>query len=160
MSESTNHPSDRQTSLRGGRPGQRPSSNPLGDSPLLAPTSAPPGLPALPTGETSSQQFPSGSQPPPVHFGEQKPALLYSSPVPPEFMVRPFEQQHDRQTIYIDARKAGALDALVKLVSRGNKTDLVAEMVDDIIAKYAQLLQANEGLVRLTEEKYRKKHNL
>jgi len=75
-------------------------------------------------------------------------------------MVRPFEQQHDRQTIYIDARKAGALDALVKLVSRGNKTDLVAEMVDDIIAKYAQLLQANEGLVRLTEEKYRKKHNL
>ncbi|GHO94644.1 hypothetical protein KSF_046920 [Reticulibacter mediterranei] len=56
--------------------------------------------------------------------------------------------------------KAGAVDALVKLVAKGNKTDLIAEMVNNILEKYALLLEENAKLVQLLEEKYRKKHNL
>jgi len=46
------------------------------------------------------------------------------------------------------------------LVARKNKTDLVDEMVTDMLAKYAEVLRANEEMVQLLEEKYRKKHNL
>lgn len=74
--------------------------------------------------------------------------------------MRPFDKRHDRQTIYIDIRYAGALDALAKLVHRGNKTELVNEMVEDLLEKHANLLQKNEALVRLLEEQYRKKHGL
>jgi hypothetical protein len=62
--------------------------------------------------------------------------------------------------VYINAYLAGALDALVQLVADGNKTRLVDEMVRDLLAKYERVLRENEDLVRLTEEKYRKKHNL
>ena len=75
-------------------------------------------------------------------------------------MLRPFEQQRERQTIYIVAYLAGALDALVQLAAGGNKTKLVDEMARDILKKHERLLQENEDLVRLCEEKYRKKHSL
>ena len=91
---------------------------------------------------------------------QQHPSLLYNTQPPVDYILRPFEQRHDRQTIYLDARKAGAVDTLVKLVAKGNKTSLIAEMVDDILEKYAPLLQENAELVQRLEEKYRKKHNL
>ena len=86
--------------------------------------------------------------------------LLYNTPPPANYILRPFEQRHDRQTIYLDARKAGAVDALVELVAKGNKTELVAMMVDDLLTKYASVLEENADLVRILEEKYHKKHNL
>ena len=85
---------------------------------------------------------------------------MYTSKPSAEFRLRPFEQQRDRQTIYIDAYLAGALDALVQLVAEGNKTRLVDEMVRDLLKKHERPLRENEELVRLTEEKYRKKHHL
>jgi len=91
---------------------------------------------------------------------QQQTPLLYNTQPPPDYILRPFEQRHDRQTIYLDARKAGAVDALIELVAKGNKTNLVEEMVNDLLEKYAQLLQDNAELVQILEEKYRKKHNL
>ena len=134
-----------------GKTPQRTSSDPFAGSALFSAPALPtfPVLPPSPSADASPQA--------PV---EQHTPLLYTTPAPPAYTLRPFEQRHDRQTIYIDARKAGALDALVQLVARKNKTDLVDEMVTDILAKYAEVLRANEEMVQLLEEKYRKKHNL
>jgi hypothetical protein len=156
VSESTeNKPEQPTTPGRGGGRGQqRSQSNPLSGSALFSDTPAAPPLPDLTTGAGPIQSSTT------ARWGEQITPLLYNSPAPPEYTLRPFEQRHDRQTIYIDARKAGALDALVKLVKKGNKTDLVEEMVNDILEKHAQVLQENTELVRLLEERYRKKHNL
>lgn len=133
---------------------QRTSSNPFEGSALL---SSAPALPTLPTSPSASPVQP---HPPAASSGEQQTPLLYNSQPPPDYILRQFERRHDRQTIYIDARKAGALDALVKLAARGNKTDLIDEMVSDLLNKYASLLQENEELVRILEDHYRKKHNL
>ncbi len=65
-----------------------------------------------------------------------QPSLLYTSKPTAEFRLRPLEQQHDRQTVYINAYLAGALDALVQLVADGNKTRLVDEKVRNLLAKY------------------------
>jgi len=134
-----------------GKTPQRTSSDPFAGSALFSAPALPtfPVLPPSPSADASPQA--------PV---EQHTPVLYTTPAPPAYTLRPFEQRHDRQTIYIDARKAGALDALVQLVARKNKTDLVDEMVTDILAKYAEVLRANEEMVQLLEEKYRKKHNL
>ena len=134
-----------------GKTPQRTSSDPFAGSALFSAPVLPtlPVLPPSPSADASPQA--------PV---EQHTPVLYTTPAPPAYTLRPFEQRHDRQTIYIDARKAGALDALVQLVARKNKTDLVDEMVTDILAKYAEVLRANEEMVQLLEEKYRKKHNL
>ena len=138
-----------------GKTPQRTSSDPFAGSALFSSAPVLPVLPALsvlppsPSADASPQA--------PV---EQHTTMLYNTSPPPAYTLRPFEQRHDRQTIYIDARKAGALDALVQLVARKNKTDLVDEMVTDILAKYAEVLHANEEMVQLLEEKYRKKHNL
>ena len=134
-----------------GKTPQRTSSDPFAGSALFSAPALPtlPVLPPSPSADASPQA--------PV---EQHTPMLYTTPAPPAYTLRPFEQRHDRQTIYIDARKAGALDALVQLVARKNKTDLVDEMVTDILAKYAEVLRANEEMVQLLEEKYRKKHNL
>jgi len=135
----------------------RTSSNPLAGSALFSSADTVQDLPDLPE-ETetrpSTQRSTAAPTEPPAA------SLLYNTPAPPEYVLRPFEDRHDRQTIYIDARKAGALDALAKLVARGNKTDFFEEMVSDILAKYADVLQANSEMVRILEEKYRKKHNL
>ena len=135
-----------------GKTPQRTSSDPFAGSALFSSAPALPTLPVLPPSPSAD-----ASPQAPV---EQHTPLLYTTPAPPAYTLRPFEQRHDRQTIYIDARKAGALDALVQLVARKNKTDLVDEMVTDILAKYAEVLRANEEMVQLLEEKYRKKHNL
>jgi hypothetical protein len=128
-------------------------SNPLGESPLF--NSNPPALPSLPEARPEPEQ-----QPPVAAAPEGASPLLYNSPPAPEFILRPFDKRHDRQTIYIDIRYAGALDALAKLEHRGNKTELVNEMVEDLLKKHADLLQKNEALVQLLEEQYRKKHGL
>lgn len=132
----------------------RTSSNPFEGSALF---SSAPALPEMPA--TSSDEVAPQTQAPAAPT-EQKAPLLYNTPAPPAYTLRAFEQRHDRQTIYIDARKAGALDALIQLVARKNKTDLIDEMVDDILAKHADVLRENEEMVRLLEERYRKKHNL
>lgn len=135
-------------------------SNPLEGSSLLSstPVEAPPPLPTLP----SAAPVAAPAQREVRHTAEEtgQPPLLYTSKPSAQFMLRPFEQQRDRQTIYIDAYLAGALDALVQLAAGGNKTKLVDEMARDILKKHEHLLQENEDLVRLCEEKYRKKHNL
>jgi len=135
-----------------GKTPQRTSSDPFAGSALFSSAPALPTLPVLPPSPSAD-----ASPQAPV---EQHTTVLYTTPAPPAYTLRPFEQRHDRQTIYIDARKAGALDALVQLVARKNKTDLIDEMVTDILAKYAEVLRANEEMVQLLEEKYRKKHNL
>jgi hypothetical protein len=135
-------------------------SNPLEGSSLLSstPVEPPPPLPTMPT-EASVPPVPQQPQvqQPTETVGQP---LLYTSKPSAQFMLRPFEQQHDRQTIYIDTYLAGALDALVQLVAGGNKTKLVDEMVRGLLKKHERVLRENEELVRLTEEKYRKKHNL
>ena len=136
-------------------------SNPLEGSSLLSTTPVePPPLPTMPA--ATAPVTPAPPRPEVQHTTETtgQSALLYTSRPSVEFRLRPFEQQHDRQTIYIDAYLAGALDALVQLVADGNKTRLVDEMVRNLLAKYERELRENEDLVRLTEEKYRKKHNL
>jgi hypothetical protein len=132
-------------------------SNPLEGSSLLSSTPVePPPLPTMP-----NEVIPAPSQPEVQHAVETAgQPLLYTSKPSAQFMLRPFEQQHDRQTIYINTYFAGALDALVQLVADGNKTKLVDEMVRDLLKKHERVLRENEELVRLTEEKYRKKHNL
>jgi hypothetical protein len=152
-------------SSRGGSRQHR-STNPLGSSPLMSPPASPPTLPTFPPASSgASSSAPSMPQLPvapaaSIGSDDQQIPLLYNTPPAPDYILRPFEQKHDRQTIYLDARKAGAIDALVSLVAKGNKTNLVEEMVDDLIAKYAQLLQENAELVRILEDKYRKKHRL
>lgn len=134
-------------------------SNPLEGSSLLSSTPVePPPLPTMPSAASPTAPVQREVQPPPEEASQ--PSLLYTSRHSAQFIMRPFEQQRDRQTIYIDAYLAGALDALVQLASGGNKTKLVDEMVRDILKKHERLLQENEDLVRLCEEKYRKKHNL
>ena len=138
----------------------RPPKNPFEGSALFSSPAAP-ALPEL-TG-TPAQQETSAAPKPSVNAATSstdQPPLLYTSKPTAQFRLRPFEQQHDRQTIYIDAYLAGAVDALVELVAGGNKTRLVNEMVRDLLRKHEQALRENEDLVRLTEEKYRKKHNL
>ncbi len=138
-------------------------SNPLEGSSLLSttPVEPPPALPSMPDAATSPVA-PALSQPVARRATEEadQPPLLYISRPSAQFMLRPFEQQHDRQTVYIDIHLAGALDALVQLVADGNKTKLVHEMARDLIKKHERVLQENEDLVRLCEEKYRKKHNV
>lgn len=132
-------------------------SNPLEGSSLLSSTPVePPPLPSMPTTAASPAapvQQTRATQP-----GES--SLLYTSKPSPAFRLRPFEQQHDRQTVYLNAYLAGALDALVQLAADGNKTRLVDEMARDLIKKHERVLRENEDLVKLCEEKYRKKHNL
>lgn len=153
MSEQNSNQQEQNVTKRSGNSRQRPpSSNPLGNSPLLG-SSLRPELPTFNPLEDTSVSPPLTQQPPAA-------SLLYNTPAPPEYVLRPFEDRHDRQTIYIDARKAGALDAVIKLAARGNKTDLYDEMVDDILAKYADVLHKNEEMVRILEERYKKKHNL
>lgn len=151
MSESQQkNQTDKSSSRSSSRP--RTPTNPFEGSALFSS-----GAPALP--DLSEAQVPPPATPTPAQQQHQS-ALLYNSPAPPEYILRPFELRHDRQTVYFDARKAGALDALVKLVAKGNKTELLDEMLDDLFAKYAAQLQANEELVKIAEAKYRKKHNL
>ncbi len=153
MSESP----EKQPERKPQRSGNRSSSNPLAGSALFSSAADPvANLPELPE---EAPATPPVRKPSPAS-GEQRSSLMYNTPPPPDYILRQFEQRHDRQTIYIDARKAGALDALVKLVARGNKTDLVDEMVSDILEKHAQALQNNEELVGILEERYRRKHNL
>ena len=125
-------------------------------------SSAPPTLPTFPPAVSAAPSSSLVQQPSatPVATNQQQTPLLYNTQPPPDYILRPFEQRHDRQTIYLDARKAGAVDALIELVAKGNKTNLVEEMVNDLLEKYAQLLQDNAELVQILEEKYRKKHNL
>lgn len=154
----TSHTPSRRSSSR--NPQHRTSSNPLGDSPLMEGGNPPPTLPAFPPAvpetPTSSARQPSRTS----VAQSQQTSLLYNTPPSPDFLARPFERQKDRQTIYIDAYKAGALDALTTLVFGKNKTKMIEEMVDDLIAKYEQVLQENEEFVRKAEERYREKHNL
>ena len=135
-------------------------SNPLEGSSLLSSASVePPPLPSLLTTSVAPATLPQSVEPS-VKEETGQSSLLYRGKRTAEFRLRPFEQQYDRQTIYIDAYLAGAVDALVQLVAGGNKTRFVNEMVHEMVKKYDHLLQENEELVKLCEEKYRKKHRL
>src|SRR5258708_3722360 len=109
-------------------------------------SSPPAALPELPTFPPSVAAA-SSSVPPAQESSaapgatNQQVSLLYNTQPAPDYILRPFEQKHDRQTIYIDARKAGAVDALIELVAEGNKTKLVEMMINDILTKYESELQ-------------------
>ncbi len=132
-------------------------SNPLaglGDSSLFSP----PTLPSLPAQQPEPEPEPARVEPAPSQ-PEQVP-LLWNTPPSPELILRDFVQRHDKQAVYIDVRYVGALAALAKLNHKGNKTDLINEMIEDLLQKYGQLLRDNEALVRLLEEQVRKKHHI
>jgi len=86
--------------------------------------------------------------------------MLWCAPVSPELIMRDFVGRHDKQAVYIDVRYAGALAALAKLVHKGNKTDLINEMIEDLLNKYAQVLYDNENVVQIKEDEIRKKHHI
>src|SRR2546430_11292117 len=87
-------------------------------------------------------------------------SMLWCAPVSPELIMRDFVGRHDKQAVYIDVRYAGALAALAKLVHKGNKTDLINEMIEDFLNKYAQVLYDNEDVVQIKEDDIRKKHHI
>lgn len=149
-------------------------SNPLeglGGSSLFSsstPTALPqlPSMPAqpLPVSPPESESSISHSEPqqtalPQPKQAEQEP-MLWNTPASPDLILRDFVQRHDKQAVYIDVRYAGALAALAKLIHKGNKTDLINEMVEDLLEKYSQLLNQNEALVRKLEDKVREKHHI
>ncbi len=120
-------------------------SNPLeglGGSPLFSSPTTLPELPSMPT----QQPVPSISQPEPQQTALPQPKqseqvpMLWNTPPSAELVLRDFVQRHDKQAIYVDVRYAGALAALAKLVHKGNKTDLMNEMIEDLLQKYSQLL--------------------
>lgn len=141
-------------------------SNPLeglGGSPLFS-SSTPTALPQLPVQQPV--QEPSISQPQPQETvlpqaqETQQPSMLWNTPASPELILRDFVQRHDKQAVYVDVRYAGALGALAKLLHKGNKTDLINEMIEDLLEKHSQLLNENEALVRILEDQIRKKHHI
>lgn len=149
-------------------------SNPLeglGGSSLFA-SSTPTALPQLPSIPTQQpvqeppQPEPSISSPQPQETvlpqpkQSEQPPMLWNTPASPELILRDFVQRHDKQAIYMDVRYAGAIAALAKLVHKGNKTDLINEMIEDLLEKYSQLLNDNEALVRILEDKVREKHHI
>lgn len=86
--------------------------------------------------------------------------MLWNTQPSAELILRDFVQRHDKQAIYVDVRYAGALAALAKLVHKGNKTDLINEMIEDLLQKYSQLLNEREDVVRAKEDEIRKKHHI
>lgn len=134
-------------------------SNPLGGlsgSPLFTPS--PPALPDLPTQQPATPTAQPIEQPPVTQPDEQQ--LLWCTPPSAEIILRDFVQRHDKQAIYVDIRYAGVLAALAKLVHKGNKTELINEMIEDILKKYSELLHNNEELVKILEAEIRKKHHI
>jgi hypothetical protein len=92
---------------------------------------------------------------------EEEQALLYNSQQrSPEFMNRRFEEQHERQTIYVDIYKLGAIKVLTELIARGNKTDFYNEALQLMLDKHADLLGNYEEHIRYQEEFVRQKHHL
>lgn len=145
-------------------------SNPLeglGGSSLFS-SSTPTALPQLPVQQPQPipTPEPSISQPqtqettlPPQQETQHVP-MLWNTTASPELILRDFVQRHDKQAIYMDVRYAGAMTALAKLLHKGNKTDLINEMVEDLLQKHSQLLNDNEDLVRILEDQIRKKHHI
>jgi DNA-binding transcriptional regulator PaaX len=86
--------------------------------------------------------------------------MLWNTPPSADLVLRDFIQRHDKQAIYVDVRYAGALAALAKLVHKGNKTDLINEMIEDLLKKYSDLLIEREDVVRTKEDEVRKKHHI
>lgn len=86
--------------------------------------------------------------------------MLWNTQPSADLVLRDFVQRHDKQAIYVDVRYAGALAALAKLVHKGNKTDLMNEMIEDILQKYSQILIDREDVVRAKEDEVRKKHHI
>lgn len=130
-------------------------SNPLGglsNSSLFA--SSPPALPESPPRQ------PVIPTPQPIEQPQTGQLPLWCTPPSAEIILRDFVQRHDKQAIYVDIRYAGALAALAKLVHKGNKTELINEMIEDILKKYAELLYDNEELVKILEAEIRKKHHI
>ena len=149
-------------------------SNPLeglGGSSLFSsstPTALPqlPSMPVPPLPVSPPEPEPSISQREPQQTAllqaqeTQQPSMLWNTQPSPELILRDFVQRHDKQAVYIDVRYAGALAALAKLIHKGNKTDLINEMIEDILQKYSDLLNQNEALVRILEDQIRKKHHI
>jgi len=90
---------------------------------------------------------------------QQQKSMLWCEPASPELIMRDFVGRHDKQAIYVDVRYAGALAALAKLVHKGNKTDLINEMIEDLLNKHSQVLYGNEDVVHIKEDEIRKKHH-
>lgn len=128
--------------------------SPLAGSALF--NSVPP--PQLPTVSEPIQPLPSVPQTqrePSV----QEPPLLYNTPPSAEWVARPFDRQYDKQAINANPYLVGAIEALGKLLKL-TKTEMYEEMMADYIKKHESVLEGHSDLVRLMEEKYRKKHNL
>ena len=125
----------------------------LGGSPLFS-SSTPTALPSLPQ---SHMRQPEPQQMP---IAQTEQSMLWNSKPSADLILRDFVQRHDKQAIYVDVRYAGALAALAKLVHKGNKTDLINEMIEDLLNKYAQVLYDNEDVVRIKEDEVRKKHHI
>ncbi len=142
-------------------------SNPLeglGGSSLFS-SSTPTTLPQLPSMPTQQpvQPVPTPEPqpaPPVSQQGTQQPSMLWNTPPSADLVLRDFIQRHDKQAIYVDVRYAGALAALAKLVHKGNKTDMLNEMIEDMLNKYSQVLIEREDVVRAKEDEIRKKHHI
>lgn len=135
-------------------------SNPLeglGGSPLFSSPAPLPQLPSIPQITPVSQPEP--QQAPLPQHTEQAP-MLWNTSASPQLILRDFVQRHDKQAVYVDVRYAGAMAALAKLLHKGNKTELINEMIEDLLQKHSQLLRDNEELVRILEEGVRKKHHI
>lgn len=90
---------------------------------------------------------------------EKEDPLLYQSQPSAEYLMRPFDRQRDKGAVNGNPYLLGAIDAIGKL-ARKDKYEMFDEMMLDYIERYRTLLESRPDVVRLCEEKYRKKHNL
>lgn len=97
------------------------------------------------------------TQPAPVQEKEQP--LLYKSEHSADWLIRPYIDQYDKQALSADPYYIGAVEAGCVLL-RMSKTEAFNEMMVDWLAKHADVLEARPDVVRLKEEKYRKKHRI
>lgn len=90
---------------------------------------------------------------------EKEPPLLYQSQPSAEYLLRPFDRQRDKGAVNGNPYLLGAIDAIGKL-ARKDKYEMFDEMILAYIETHKKLLESRPDVVRICEEKYRKKHNL
>jgi hypothetical protein len=89
----------------------------------------------------------------------EEPQLLYKSQRSADWITRPYIEQYDKQNLSADPYLIGAVEAGCVLL-RLSKTEAFNEMMEDWLVKHADVLEARPDVVRMKEEKYRKKHRL
>lgn len=85
--------------------------------------------------------------------------LLYKSEHSADWLTRSYIDQYDKQALSADPYYIGAVEAGCVLL-RMSKTEAFNEMMVDWLSKHADVLEARPDVVRLKEEKYRKKHRI